>query len=100
MKGEPIVNIYEKKNREDYIQLIPELKEWLGEAGLMFFRNVKKEHGTLNACIKDDGNIPHPVHFREGMQVRNKVRDMTNNTWSYYEYSNTWIDIIEECMKC
>lgn len=91
------IDIYAKKNRKDYTDLIPKLKKWLGEAGLTFFKNIKAEHGTVNA-VWNDGSIPHSVHFNEGMKVRNKLRDLTNNTWSVYEYDNTWVDIIEECI--
>ena len=66
--------------------------------GLTFFKNVMAEHGKINAVWIEDG-IPHPVHFREGMQVRNKLRDLTNNEWTAYEYDNTWADIIEECIN-
>jgi hypothetical protein len=86
-----------KKNKEDYIAIIPEIKKWLGEEGLAFFRKVKAEYGKVNA-VWAEGGIPHAVHFREGMQIRNKLRDLTGNSWSVYEYDNTWADIIEECI--
>lgn len=91
------IDINAKRSREDYLPLIPKLKTWLGEAGLLFFRNVKAEHGKVNA-VWIDGGIPHCVHFREGMMIRNKLRDLTNNEWSVYEYDNTWADIIGECI--
>jgi hypothetical protein len=91
------IDINAKRSREDYLLLIPKLKTWLGEAGLLFFRNVKAEHGKVNA-VWIDGGIPHVIHWREGIQIRNKLRDLTNNAWSVYEYDNTWTDIIEECI--
>ena len=92
------MDVNAKKDRAEYLQYIPELKKWLGAAGLMFFRNIKNEHGKVNA-IWDEGGIPHCVHFREGMQVRNKLRDLTSNSWTVYEYDNTWVEIIEECIN-
>lgn len=77
--------------------LIPSLKEWLGVAGITFFKELKSKYGTV-AATWDEGGIPHCVHFREGMQVRNKLRDLTNGSWTPYEYDNTWADIIEECI--
>lgn len=91
-------DIYAKKNEGDYLYLIPELKKWLGPEGLAFFKKIKAEHGTLNA-VWMKGGIPHSVHFREGMQIRNKLRNLTDNAWSVYEYDNTWMDIIGECIK-
>lgn len=87
----------QKKSKEDFFHLIPDMRVWLGEDGLDFFRNVKKVHGQLNACWLED-NIPHSVHFREGMLVRNKLRELTNGTWSSHEYDDTWVDVIEECI--
>lgn len=88
----------EKKAIEEYIHLIPELKRWLGEAGMTHFRNIKQEHGKVNAVWVELG-IPHCVHFREGMQIRNKLRELTDSKWSVNEYDNTWAEIIEECIK-
>jgi len=87
-----------KKSREDYIPLILEMKAWLGEDGLSFFAKIKEEYGKVNAVWIERG-IPHPVHFREGMLVRNKLRVLTQGSWTTNEYDNTWVDIIEECIK-
>ena len=48
-------------------------KEFLGEDGINFFTEIYDEHGKLNVCLTD-GDIPYPVHFRAGMQVRNWMR--------------------------
>lgn len=88
----------EKKARAEYMPLIPELKKWLGVDGIAFFKGLKVEYGKVNA-VWDEGGIPHCVHFREGMQVRNKLRDLTDGSWTTDEYDNTWVDIIEECIK-
>lgn len=90
-------NVYAKKSRAEYMYLIPELKKWLGVDGLKFFKRIHAEHGKVNA-VWDEGGIPHAIHWREGMTIRNKLRDLTNNTWSVYEYDNTWVDIIKECI--
>ncbi len=87
-----------KRSKADYMHLIPELRKWLGDTGLTFFRDIKAEHGKVNA-VWMEGGIPHAVHFREGMQVRNKLRDLTDNRWSSHEYDDTWVDIIEECLN-
>lgn len=78
--------------------LAQKIRDWLGEPGIKFFRQVRDEHGTLNAVLTD-GPIPHPVHFREGMQVRNKLRDLTNNSWTAHEYDDRWEKIVLEAIK-
>ena len=54
-------------------------KEWLREDGVAFFTNLYAEHGRLNVVLRDKDVpfLPHPVHFREGMQVRNWMRANT-----------------------
>lgn len=83
-----------------------------------FFRHCKEKFGTVSPCWmeggKDDPNktafanaidkaqfpgIPHPVHFREGMTVRNFLRTITDNAWTAHEYDNRWADIIEDAIK-
>jgi hypothetical protein len=78
--------------------LISKIKAWLGEEGIDFFKKIKKEHGTLLAIWEENG-IPHIVHFREGMDIRNKLRELTNNSWTTNDYDDKWHLIIEECLK-
>jgi len=92
------MNPDDKKSRAEFMPFIPELKQWLGIKGINHFKQIKANYGQINAVWDEDG-IPHAVHFREGMQIRNKLRDLTNDGWSCYEYDNTWVDIIEECIK-
>lgn len=60
------------------IEVKDEFKRWLQEDGINFFTDIYKEHGELNVCLDGgkagDVTLPHPVHFREGMQVRNWMR--------------------------
>lgn len=78
-------------------EIVTAIREWLGEDGIAFFRNNLEQHGTVSPLLKD-GDIPHPVHFREGMQVRNKLRDLTGNSWTAHEYDERWQDIIEQAI--
>jgi hypothetical protein len=79
--------------------LVKKTSEWLGDDGKKFFSNVKAKHGEINACW-DDGGIPHPVHFREGMQVRNFMR-MSGlcETWSDDDFDDNWIPLIEAAIQ-
>ncbi len=83
-------------------QIISQLQEWLGEDGLSFFREVKEKHGRVDACWLEGAEgdpdktalanaidkarfpgIPHPVHFREGMQVRNFLSSLPSCSFSF-----------------
>jgi hypothetical protein len=87
-----------KKSKEEYIHLIPDVKSWLGSDGINFFIKIKEEYGKVDALWMENG-IPHPVHFREGRHVRNRLRILTEGSWTTDEYDNTWVEIIEECIK-
>ena len=74
------------------------LMEWLGDEGLKFFKDVKDKHGKVDAVWMD--GIPHAVHFREGMQVRNFLRSLDEcKDWDAHKLDDSWVKIIEDVMK-
>jgi len=84
---------------------ISDLATWLGPDGLKFFRDVLDKYGGLNVVLKGvpgDGNIPHPVHMREGMKVRNKMRDLHTAMGHPHEhahwYDNHWQAAVKACL--
>lgn len=77
---------------------IQKCKDWLKKTGTNHFKKIIKEHGTLNACWDEDG-IPHIVHFREGMQVRNFMRSLEEfKVWDAHKLDNSWQEFILECI--
>jgi len=43
--------------------------------------------------------IPHPVHFREGMRVRNYMRTLPAcKGWNQHDLENTWVEAIEKAI--
>lgn len=66
------------------------LSEWLGDEGKEFFAKIFEHYGKLNVVIPDR-ILPHPVHFREGMAIRNRLRELTN-----YKYDAVWYDAMWE----
>ena len=75
--------------------------EWLQPKGVEYLNNIIEEHGTLIA-VWNEGGIPHPVHFREGMQIRNWMReqpefsaDKLDDHW----FDNNWHKFTEGCLK-
>ena len=79
-------------------ELVCAVREWLGKDGISFFHRVKKESGSVGGLINDGSGIPHPVHFREGMAVRNKLRELTAYSWTDHEYDNRWEGIVEKAI--
>lgn len=62
-------------NDELYVKT---LKTWLGEENVRYFKHLKGLKGAVFPVLKlnmDRKGLPvHPVHLREGMQIRNFLR--------------------------
>lgn len=79
--------------------LVSRLKTWLGDSGVTFFSKVKKEHGSLNA-VWMEGRIPHPVHLREGMTVRNWLRDQPEcKDWDAMRLDDEWEQLVLKAIE-
>jgi hypothetical protein len=80
-------------------EIVESVKGFLKEDGINFFKEIVKEHGEVDAVFID-GGIPHSVHFREGMQVRNHLRRSgLCNDWDSHDLDNNWIEVIERAIK-
>jgi hypothetical protein len=73
------------------------IRDWLGPVGIARFREIRARHGGINAVFVERG-LPHAVHFREGMAVRNKLRELTGHAWTSHEYDDQWVGIVEEAI--
>lgn len=82
---------------QEQLRVVTELKKWLGPKGLGHFRDIKTKYGRLDA-VWNEGGIPHCVHFREGMQIRNKLRELTNYSWTDHEYDDRWVEYVEKAI--
>lgn len=85
-------------------EAIEKVRTFLRSEGIQFFRRVKTEFGTVAAVIPPNHElnelpIPWPIHFREGMQIRNFLRQITDNGWEFDEYENGWVNIVNEAIK-
>ena len=76
--------------------IINQTRTWLGAEGIAFFRKIKKEHKNIATACWMEGSIPHPVHFREGMQVRNYLRGIVK--WTDHQYDDNWAEVIERAI--
>lgn len=82
----------------DRVELVEKVREWLGPEGIEHFRAIVRDHGEVDAVFMD-GGFPHAVHFREGMRVRNKLRELTDHAWTAHEYDDRWVGIVEEAIR-
>lgn len=74
--------------------------EWLRPSGIKYLKGIKEKYGEIAACW-NEGGIPHPVHFREGMQIRNWMRDQPEfaDNLDCHWLDNNWEKFTEECLK-
>jgi hypothetical protein len=85
-------------------QLVENGRLWLGPYGISFFSHLKGLTGDVSPVLRlniERKHIPtHPVHFREGMGVRNWMRTQDEcKNWSDEDFDNNWIILIEEIIK-
>jgi len=79
--------------------VIEKLKTYLDYDGCAFFLMCKEEYRTISPTwivSKGKNKIPHPVHLREGMDVRNFIRGLgLLNNWTDKDFDKGWIKAIE-----
>lgn len=81
-------------------------KNWLGESGIRYFRHLKGLKGTVVPVLKlnkeKNAGVPvYPVHYREGMQIRNWLRENTElgKKLDSVELDDCYVSILEEAIK-
>jgi Tat protein secretion system quality control protein TatD with DNase activity len=85
-------------------ELVQHVRAFLGEDGLDFFQDVKEKHGRYDAHwaihISNGQTIPHIVHLREGMQVRNAMRRHSDTTeWDDHMYDAMWVEVVRRAVE-
>ena len=80
-------------------------KKWLGEEGIRYFKHLKGLKGIVVPILKlnyeKKGMQAYPVHFREGVQIRNWLRENTElgKKCNSAELDNCYVEILEEAIK-
>lgn len=81
-------------------------KNWLGESGIRYFRHLEGLKGTVVPVLKlnkeKNAGVPvYPVHYREGMQIRNWLRENTElgKKLDSVELDDCYVSILEEAIK-
>jgi len=78
---------------------LQKVKAWLTDLGIEHFKNLKEKYGEV-CCVYSDGGIPHPVHLREGMEVRNFLRTLSEcYDWTDYDFDDNWDKIIDTILQ-
>lgn len=80
--------------------LIDKFYNFLGEENLRYFKHLKGLKGNYSPVLKLNPKkkfIPfHPVHFREGMQIRNWMRSQNECLqWDNCDFDKYWTKLIE-----
>ncbi len=96
---------------DDFIE---QLLDYLGYDGVAFFRMCKEMSTDIHpynvvwteVAPGEDINlrgVPHPVHFREGMDVRNAMRrihkEMGQGPYGAHFYDNNWQGAVTAAIK-
>jgi len=81
-------------------ELVKKVHQWLGPEGRDFFKGIKENNEDLATAVWMENGIPHPVHFREGMQVRNFLRKTgLCDNWTDHDLDNNWGTVIEQALE-
>lgn len=86
-------------------EIVTALRTWLGADGTAFFSEMLTKHGRIDALFSvpygdtstgPQKSFPHPVHLREGMQVRNFLRGLPETqNWTAHDYDERWVRLVE-----
>lgn len=78
---------------------LEKIKNWLGNSGIDFFNEMRDKYNSVCPAFVKDG-IPHSVHFREGMRVRNFLRELDYfKDWTCHQLDDNWTLIIEKIIE-
>lgn len=86
------------KKIEFPIGLLSRARTWLGPDGVERFIYFKKNYGEVSPVIPGSDtpfNIPHTVHFAEGKQIRNFMRNQKECEEYLDRLDDIWIEFIE-----
>jgi hypothetical protein len=101
-------NVLTKEWDPDFIGY---LLEWLGYDGVAFFQMCMDAYNTVSPIWQEGKpdkpytmRAPHPVHFREGVQVRNAMRRIHKKMGlgvygGRHFYDDNWQSAVQAALK-
>jgi hypothetical protein len=79
--------------------IVDRFVDFMGEENLRWFQHVKGLKGNYNAVLKLNyikKRIPvHPIHLREGMQIRNWMRQQCEISSENFDYERGWLILLD-----
>ena len=85
-----------QKTKRD--EVVERVRAWLKPEGINHFRTYQLEYGKVDPVINTNG-FQHPVHFREGMLIRNQIRKMFPGDFTDNELDDMWVGIVEDAIE-
>lgn len=85
-------------------ELVERIFNWMGRENIVWFKHIKGLKGKINCVLRlnfKKKRIPaHPIHFREGMQIRNYLRTQPECAmWNDEDFDREWVTVIEKCIE-
>lgn len=78
-----------------------EIKSFIGEEGLTYFKQIYEKHKTV-WVVERGGDIPHSIWFHEGRQIRNHIGKKFSEFYEVILYKfgyNYYEDLIAELVN-
>ena len=111
---EEIVSYMRKEMPDAYKNFFRAVKEYEGKLNTVLYteeleylhkgevppENIKEEISSCHPTKQRLFRIPHPVHWREGMAVRNSLRECEHcKDWTDHDFDDNWIEVVERAIE-
>ena len=85
-------------------KLVDDFILWIGDENLRWFKHLKGLTGSYSPVLKLNqkrkGLPVHPVHHREGMQIRNWMRSHDScKDWTDNDFDDMWVYLVDSAIK-
>lgn len=91
-------------NKKEKIVLAKKLADWLGKENISYFKHLYGLTGSVTPVLRLNmgrkGIPTHPIHWREGMAIRNYLRTLEEcRSWNDHDFDNNYVKILEYVIK-
>jgi hypothetical protein len=83
------------------LSVVEAVGKFIGPENIRWFRHVKGLKGEVSCVLRLNykrKHMPgHPIHLREGMQIRNFMRSLPEcKGWTQDQLEKGWVEVIEK----